>query len=329
MTVNLDMCFIVAIRVSTNFQQSSPLQHVSPTGVFMLVVMTFNCVSLIMATIVMNIKKLGDDSPCPDVPRWLFALCHHVLGRVICTPYIWAADTKCSLPTAYRSKSQNISDGNRVSEREATSHSALLENKSGTAFTTVSANVLSNPERSSADAKNAASTRVCQETPDRPEYYQQWHDHRENIKYGDKEMRSDRNSRGIAESDREETLCKSKHLTVPSHYAPDDPNKSESHTEKNLGIRRRRQPTNLEQTSSDAAAAEENSFWPLYDRNETEANQEVSREEEVAAGFLMKRRWFYVAEVVDKFLFVVYLVLLTCSIFTVLFLIPVYFRAES
>lgn len=51
----------------------------------MLVVMTFNCVSLIMATVVMNIKRRGDLTQCPQVPRWLFVLCDRALGPLVCT----------------------------------------------------------------------------------------------------------------------------------------------------------------------------------------------------------------------------------------------------
>ena len=50
-------------------------------GVFLFMVMTFNCVSLIMATIVMNIKKRGDEKQCPDVPTWMLWITHKILSK--------------------------------------------------------------------------------------------------------------------------------------------------------------------------------------------------------------------------------------------------------
>ena len=49
----------------------------------MFVVMTFNCISLIMATIVMNIKKRGDEKQCPDVPAWMLWVCHNILSKYV------------------------------------------------------------------------------------------------------------------------------------------------------------------------------------------------------------------------------------------------------
>ena len=55
----------------------------------MFVVMTFNCISLIMATIVMNIKKRGDEKQCPDVPAWMLWVCHNILSKYVLCVCVW------------------------------------------------------------------------------------------------------------------------------------------------------------------------------------------------------------------------------------------------
>ena len=287
---------ISVLNVLSSTPYLSSLTYSCAAGVFMLVVMTFNCVSLIMATIVMNIKKLGDDSPCPDVPRWLFALCHHVLGRVVCTPYLWAAGDSRSISPAAACNSKPT----KVPHQSEVDLGAPLDNVTG--------------EQSG--RKEVHETQRC--LPNQRDYPG-------NAQLEEQKVRSNNDGmrRFVGPNDDEETLGKTE--TAPHERTEG--------TEKCLGMRRRRQSRNVsEQSSATAAGAGAGSastFWPLYDHSEQQASQDMSRNDRVAAGFLMKRRWFYVAEVVDKFLFVVYLVLLTCSIFTVLYLIPVYFRNDS
>lgn len=54
-------------------------------GVFIFLVMTFNCISLITATIVMNIKKRGNTRHIPDVPPWVLRFCEKTLAKIVCT----------------------------------------------------------------------------------------------------------------------------------------------------------------------------------------------------------------------------------------------------
>ncbi|GFR89970.1 neuronal acetylcholine receptor subunit alpha-9-like precursor [Elysia marginata] len=311
--------YVLQLRIADNVPDtnSTPI-----LGVFMLVVMTFNCVSLIMATIVMNIKKLGDDSPCPDVPRWLFVLCHHVLGRVVCTPYLWAGDSRCSSPSACNSKSQNLTERETEGMVDITSHQPPHVNASGVE-TDTTPNTL---ERSTDcgqnsanlnDATKVSSTRAqCQNQCD-PKQGNASPQDLEKIKLND-------NTHGTENSNDEETLCKFEPVELSAH------GEARAYPEKIIGMRRRRQPGSHGPVPPTAESSEgtNRTFWPLYDHKGQDLNQDIRMDNQVAEGFLMKRRWFYVAEVVDKFLFVIYLVLLTCSIFTVLFLIPVYFRTD-
>ena len=42
----------------------------------------------------------------------------------------------------------------------------------------------------------------------------------------------------------------------------------------------------------------------------------------------MKRQWFFVAEVTDKFAFLIYLVTMSFTIFMILYVVPVYMRND-
>ena len=44
--------------------------------------------------------------------------------------------------------------------------------------------------------------------------------------------------------------------------------------------------------------------------------------------FHMKRQWFFVAEVADKFAFLIYLVTMSFTIFMILYIIPVHMRRD-
>lgn len=310
--------YVLQLRIADNVPDtnSTPI-----LGVFMLVVMTFNCVSLIMATIVMNIKKLGDDSPCPVVPRWLFALCHHVLGRVVCTPYVWTGDSRCSSPSAGSSKPPGLAQRGAEGAREVKSRmpapvkSPDRETKSR-----------SNPEVSGVDRTTRCGSEgrgVDQQASSIRTQCQGRKDKQNSVPQAVAGTGGDTNTRRRTNDVVEEKIEK------PRCEAESDPDEPNPCSETGDGMRRRRQAGPTGQNPPTVDVADQTRFWPLYDSAGQETHPHLERDEQAAeAGFFMKRRWFYVAEVVDKFLFVVYLVLLTCSIFTVLFLIPVYFRKE-
>ena len=54
-------------------------------GLFLTLVMTLNSISLLFATLVINIKKKGERKPCPEVPPLVLAICRRVLARITCT----------------------------------------------------------------------------------------------------------------------------------------------------------------------------------------------------------------------------------------------------
>jgi hypothetical protein len=49
--------------------------------------MTLNALSLVFATLVINLKKKGDRHRCPPVPRLLLTVCKRYLAKATCTPF--------------------------------------------------------------------------------------------------------------------------------------------------------------------------------------------------------------------------------------------------
>ena len=61
-------------------------------GIFLTMVMTLNSISLIIATLVINVKKKGERKPPPIMPRWFLRFCVIYLARVTCTRPITTTD---------------------------------------------------------------------------------------------------------------------------------------------------------------------------------------------------------------------------------------------
>ena len=49
--------------------------------------MTLNSISLVFATLVINIKKKGDRKYCPCVPEIVLKICKEFLSKMTCTPF--------------------------------------------------------------------------------------------------------------------------------------------------------------------------------------------------------------------------------------------------
>lgn len=54
-------------------------------GLFLTLVMTLNSLSLMFATMVINIKKKGDRKPCQAVPDSILLFCQKVLAKITFT----------------------------------------------------------------------------------------------------------------------------------------------------------------------------------------------------------------------------------------------------
>ncbi|KAK3096941.1 hypothetical protein FSP39_004975 [Pinctada imbricata] len=54
-------------------------------GIFIFLVMTLNCISLILATMIMSVKKRANLKPVPEVPKFVLRICETYLSRITCT----------------------------------------------------------------------------------------------------------------------------------------------------------------------------------------------------------------------------------------------------
>ncbi|XP_045216741.2 neuronal acetylcholine receptor subunit alpha-5-like isoform X2 [Mercenaria mercenaria] len=73
--------YVLQLLIAENVPDTSSTPLIS---VFLLLVMSLNCISLITATIVMNIKRLSYLEPPPEVPKRLLNLCENYLSKLIC-----------------------------------------------------------------------------------------------------------------------------------------------------------------------------------------------------------------------------------------------------
>ncbi|KAK6179138.1 hypothetical protein SNE40_011560 [Patella caerulea] len=202
-------------------------------GVFLLMVMTFNCVSLIMATLVMNIKKRGEEEKCPDVPKWLLWLCHVVLSKIALTKFIWQdtcpgvdekdgdviePDSKSCIQNHHFKNQEPISNADSDKSRNLDNEVAVINDYTST---------------------NTSRFKV-------------------------------RNRKFVSPSERNDVICE-----------------------------------------------------PMLQNTNFQHDNEVKSAYDHA--LFMRRQWFFVAEVVDKFSFLIYLISMSFSILMVLFVIPFYF----
>lgn len=81
LTVFLFLYFL-QLMVSENTPESNSTPLI---GTFLVMVMTLNSISLVMATVVMHVKKRGDQEPVPEVPTVLWTVACRVLGPITCT----------------------------------------------------------------------------------------------------------------------------------------------------------------------------------------------------------------------------------------------------
>ncbi|XP_052286748.1 neuronal acetylcholine receptor subunit alpha-10-like isoform X2 [Dreissena polymorpha] len=73
--------YVLQLLIAENVPDTNSTPLIS---VFLLVVMSLNCISLIMATIIMNVKRRGLKDPPPPVPKMLLHICESCLSKLIC-----------------------------------------------------------------------------------------------------------------------------------------------------------------------------------------------------------------------------------------------------
>ncbi|ELT87820.1 hypothetical protein CAPTEDRAFT_221696 [Capitella teleta] len=83
LTVFLSL-YVLQLAIAENIPESDSLPLI---GVFLTLVMTLNALSLVFATLVINIKKKGDRYRCPPVPRCMLTVCKSFLAKLTFTPF--------------------------------------------------------------------------------------------------------------------------------------------------------------------------------------------------------------------------------------------------
>ncbi|NP_001267736.1 neuronal acetylcholine receptor subunit alpha-9-like precursor [Aplysia californica] len=337
--------YVLQLRIADNV----PDTNTTPIlGVFMLIVMTFNCVSLIMAAVVMNIKKRGDDVTCPEVPNWLFILCNQVLGRVVCTSFQWREDFESKEFMSYsktvrqRSDHLYVAASNRMSRADrdclrytplrcigdSPSRSCEYDSSDDDRYGTPTRGRVTCP-RSSHEHDYSFVGDVQEEVWVRAKNRNE-EDVTEEIMSGSKNSSRSRRLNGKGEA----IPLQLQHGLVEDCACESHENRTgEDVSGRDMdGVRQRRhgEERRAHIASLSGQLEEETDMLlggsPLDEDSSAASHDEIKIESKIYAH---KRRWFFVAQVVDKFSFLVYLILLTVSIFTVLFLIPVYFRNDK
>lgn len=120
LTVFLFLYFL-QLMVSENTPESNSTPLI---GTFLVMVMTLNSISLVMATVVMHVKKRGDQDPVPEVPRLLWSLACRVLGPITCSRRL---DDSEEMRASMARASQRREDGEDEEEEEEGKPSVLAK----------------------------------------------------------------------------------------------------------------------------------------------------------------------------------------------------------
>lgn len=120
---------LVATVINIRLPVSHLNRHFCFLGVFLFLVSTLNSVSLIMATLVMNIKKRADRRPCGKVPPWLLWLSERVLRKFTITRLSdWQhAITSCDEPSSSASPEPQESPSDSISQESDIENALKLE----------------------------------------------------------------------------------------------------------------------------------------------------------------------------------------------------------
>lgn len=268
-----------------------------------------------MATIVMNIKKRGDDNPPPVVPAWFFCLCHNVFGRVVCTRYLWKDQIPYPVEVNENDKNESsiLKKSSFVSQGAAVSsnHSNTTENSSDKPSSKLEKKNIYSPGQENQCSVHANSNKCRNEFSD--------------------EINTTIESAQSFNTTAEEHPESTGRAPLPDSLSQTLPSGNNCCSRQQTCFSRRGQDRRT--GKADNAHLQFDTCGSCQKDLVQSDNRELSSmnnpDSDISKNYLMKRRWFYVAEVVDKFLFIVYLMLLTFSIFTILFLIPVYFRKDK
>ncbi|KAK2179144.1 hypothetical protein NP493_510g02027 [Ridgeia piscesae] len=119
--------YVLQSSVAENIPESDKVPLI---GLFLTLVMTLISISLLFATLVINIKKRGDHHPSTDVPLFLINLCRNYLARVTCTQLLTSRELydNCAMDTQDGHVTGNNAQESRETYRD---NDELVENHRG------------------------------------------------------------------------------------------------------------------------------------------------------------------------------------------------------
>ncbi|KAK3603124.1 hypothetical protein CHS0354_027912 [Potamilus streckersoni] len=238
-------------------------------GVFLLLVMTLNCVSLIMATIVINIKRRSQLDPIPPVPPLILSFCENYLSKVVCTHF---DDWKRRLNAQYffHSEKDDLLQGNNRDPIE----SSFTEEISLKEIT---------PETEDTDKliHNSSDDNIFTENQSIA-----------NLSYISEES-----------SEEDDKLC-----PLPSKNCSVD-----------KSLYRQTVNNTYKKRPSYRKAIRQNN---VYGTRRKDLRKKTTKASSIFIGSHQKYQWYYVAEVIDKATFLVYVISMFISILTTLVIVP-------
>ncbi|XP_074651645.1 neuronal acetylcholine receptor subunit alpha-5-like [Tubulanus polymorphus] len=291
MTVFLSIYFL-QLLISDNIPESNSTPLI---GIFLTMVTTLNSISLVMATIIMNIKKRSDKNPCPPVPIFVMRFCECVLGRITCTPYKKRAIGPCV------DKAKSPTDGGRVSGESLPSLATA------------------NDARENPSKKRTAAGRSPTPTSWESESLVSYE-----VKY------SALNQSLLHQTDQVERLSEYCYANstetdivqpvLPLRQKPNGNTASNSPVISSSPTLRRRAPSpSYTSNCPNNTSCFQTTASTMQDSYPSPNSQLFATKAEVRE---LRYQWFYVADVVDKGLFILYLILTVVSILTILVILP-------
>ena len=103
------------------YKHFSDIMIVFLTGLFLTLVMTLNAISLVFATLVINIKKKGDRFNSPCVPDLVLKICKKFLAKITCTQFMTFYEFYGSCEQELRATRRTL-PGHEVRDQSTTNH---------------------------------------------------------------------------------------------------------------------------------------------------------------------------------------------------------------
>ncbi|KAL4227294.1 hypothetical protein ACF0H5_012740 [Mactra antiquata] len=303
--------YVLQLLIAENVPDTNSTPLIS---VFLLLVMSLNCVSLITATIIMNIKRLSYLEPPPKVPGTLLTLCEKYLSKIIC---IRIADWKriASNPLDQFDENEEISRELTDALKRAKDASVSAQYRQLKEFERKRANNIGSPVPGTSKQDTEVYHGVNRSTPT-----------------------ESCSSSNICTDNFISETCYTDHLLQgrcnDSSAIPHQQNINQSFQEDDSDNTEKHSPATYAETSF--TTGNENRRLsrnrPSYRRairfgqtySSVFQSESKSYQQSVMEGVSMKYQWYFVADVIDTVTFLIYLIVMFVGILTVLVITPLY-----